>query len=64
MTGGRSWPRSRIPVRQTLRIAQPTAGPPDQEYFEQLLRAAIVPPLSEVVIYAHGTLIRLGRERR
>ncbi len=28
----------------------------DQEYFEQLLKAAIVPPLSEVVIYAHGWL--------
>ncbi len=30
--------------------------PGDQEYFEQLLRAAIVPPLSEVVIYTHGWL--------
>ncbi len=28
----------------------------DQEYFEQLLKAAIVPPLSEVVIYTHGWL--------
>jgi hypothetical protein len=28
----------------------------DQEYFEQLLKAAIVAPLSEVVIYAHGWL--------
>jgi hypothetical protein len=28
----------------------------DQEYYERLLKAAIVPPLSEVAIYAHGWL--------
>ena len=32
----------------------------DQEYFEQLLKAAIVSPLSEVIIYAHGWLTNVN----